>query len=140
MIIIGIISIVIYIVAILMISTNTYEFEKDQKIKFIIIGIIITAILTIILCQISSKGIQANENYINVTKQVAIWLFSPINAILFLPYIGNMLNKYKGKKINKEQLTKRMIILFVILVVVIIFEIGYMKDFEMGLMKSVIHN
>ena len=139
MIIIGMISVVIYIVAILMIFTNTYEFEKSKKIGFIVMGIVISAIITVIVCQISSNDIQASQSYINITKKVAIWLFSPINAILFLPYIGNILNKYKSERISKEQLIKKIILVFAIGIVVIIFEIGYMKDFEMGLIKSVIH-
>ena len=51
----------------------------------------------------------------------------------------NILNKYKSERISKEQLIKKIILVFAIGIVVIIFEIGYMKDFEMGLIKSVIH-
>lgn len=138
MVIITIISIVIYVIAILMISTNIYEFEKDKKIKFILLGIVITFILTIFICQISSNGIQANINHINIAKKTGILLFAPINAILFLPYMGNLLNKYKGNRINSEQLRRKMILLLIILIVVTIFETGYIKDFEIGLIKNAI--
>ncbi len=138
MIIISIISIVIYMVAILMISTNTYEFKKEQKIKIILIGIIVTFVLTILICQMSSSSIKVDANYLKIAKKAAILLFAPINAILFLPYIGNVLNQYKSERLNEKQLKKRIIIIFIIVIIMIAFEIGYIKNFEIGLMKSVI--
>ncbi len=140
MFLIFIISLIIYIIATIMIYHNVYNFEKTNKIKFIVLGIIVTFIITVIICSISSNGIHSNDNYLATAKNIAILLFSPINLIIALPYIGNVLNKYKEKRINESSLKKRFLILFVIFVIVIIFEIGYIKNFEIGLITNAINS
>lgn len=87
MVIIGIISIVIYTVAILMINTNTYELEKEKKIKFILIGIVAILIITWIIVLISSSNIKVEkQEYLQITKITALLIFAPINTIFALPY------------------------------------------------------
>ncbi len=138
MLLIFIISIIIYIIATIMIYHNIYNYDKASKIKIIIIGFIVTFIITVIICFVSSNRISTNANYISIARNTSILLFAPINAIISLPYIGNLLNKYKNKTINVMQLKKRIIIFFIILIIVFIFEISYIKDFEIGLLKSTI--
>ncbi len=136
---IAIISIAIYLIAILMISTNIYEFQKEQKRNFIIIGIFAILIFTWIIVTFSSHGIQVSEgNFLKTAKMVSILLFAPINTIFVLPYLGNVLNKYKQERIKEEQVRKRLLILAVALLLVIIIEVNYIKTFEIGLLSSVI--
>lgn len=138
MLLIFIISLIIYIVATIMIYHNIYNFEKSNKIKLIILGYIATFIITLVICSISSNTINVNDSYLRIARNTAILLFSPINAIITLPYIGSILNKYKDKRINQSDVKKRFLILLIILLIVIIFEIGYIKDFEMGLIANAI--
>lgn len=136
---IAIISIAIYLIAILMISTNIYEFQKEQKRNFIIIGVFAILIFTWMIVAFSSNGIQVSEgNFLKTAKMVSILLFAPINTIFVLPYLGNVLNKYKQERIKEEQVRKRLLILAVALLLVIIIEVNYIKTFEMGLLSSVI--
>ncbi|MCI8482103.1 MAG: hypothetical protein HFJ27_03315 [Clostridia bacterium] len=138
MIIIGIISIVIYIVAILMVVTNTYEFEKEKKIKFIIIGGITILLATWLIVMISSSAIKIdNHNVLSITKMTSILIFAPLNTMAILPYLGNVLNKYKQKRLEEKQVEKRIIILVCILVIMMIIEVSYIKDFEIGLLNSI---
>lgn len=139
MIVIGIISMIIYIVAILMITTNTYEFEKEKKIKFILIGIIVVLIITWIMVFISSSGIQVEDkHYLSTVKITSVLIFAPINTIFALPYLGNVMNQYKQKRLNEKNKKKRLIILAIVLFIIMIIEISYMKSFELGLLSSVI--
>ncbi|MCI9000615.1 MAG: hypothetical protein HFJ26_06935 [Clostridia bacterium] len=136
---IAIISIAIYLIAILMISTNIYEFQKEQKRNFIIIGVFAILIFTWMIVAFSSNGIQVSEgNFLKTAKMVSILLFAPINTIFVLPYLGNVLNKYKQERIKEEQVRKRLLILAVALLLVIIVEVNYIKTFEIGLLSSVI--
>lgn len=136
---IAIISIAIYLIAILMISTNIYEFQKEQKRNFIIIGVFAILIFTWMIVAFSSNGIQVSEgNFLKTAKMVSILLFAPINTIFVLPYLGNVLNKYKQERIKEEQVRKRLLILAVALLLVIIIEVNYIKTFEIGLLSSVI--
>ena len=93
MFIIGIISIVIYIIATLMIWTNIYEFEKEKKIKFILIGMIVIFIVTWIIVSLCSNGIQVEKSYLKVAKTTSLLIFAQINTIFVLPYLGNIFNK-----------------------------------------------
>lgn len=137
MLIIGIISIVIYIIAVLMIWTNIYEFKKEKKIKFIFTGIIIIFIVTWIIVLFSSSGIEIEKSYLKVANTTSLLIFSPVNTILALPYLGNILNKYKQKRLGEENVKRRLIILGVVLLIVTIIEINYIKTFELGLLSSV---
>lgn len=138
MVIIGIISIVIYIVAILIIHTNTYAFEKEKKIKFILIGIITILIVTWLIVSISANGIEISKyEYLKITKTTSILIFAPINTIFAMPYLGHIINKYYQEKIKQEHIKKRLLIFAIILVAIFIIEIGYIKDFQLGLLNNV---
>lgn len=139
MFIITVISIAIYIIAILMVTTNIYEFKKEQKLNFIIIGIFVILIITWIIVAFSSNGIEVGEErFLKTAKMVSVLLFAPINTIFALPYLGNVLNKYKQERLKPEQVQKRLLILGIALVFVIIVEANYIKTFEIGLLGNVI--
>lgn len=139
MIIIGMISIVMYIVAILMISSNTYEFEKQKKIKFILLGMVIIFFITWMIVEISSNGIQIeNQSYLTIAKKTSIFLFAPINTIVCLPYLGYVINKYKQQALTKEKVKNKIGIMCIIIFVILMIEINYIKSFELGLLSTVI--
>ena len=133
-----IISLVIYVIAGFVIYHNMYNFDKKEKIKMIILGFIVTLIMTTIICFISSNNINTeNTQYISIIRNTSILLFSPINSIIFIPYIGNLLNKYKDNRLDEEQIKKRLIILAIILILIVIFELDYIKAFQVGLLSNV---
>lgn len=139
MFIITVISIAIYIIAILMVTTNIYEFKKEQKLNFIIIGIFVILIITWIIVAFSSNGIEVGEErFLKTAKMVSVLLFAPINTIFALPYLGNVLNKYKQERLKPEQVQKRLLILGIALIIVMIIETNYIKTFEIGLLGNVI--
>ena len=126
MLLISTISIIIYIIAGVMIYHNIYNYDKLSKIKLITIGFILTLIVTVIMCFISTSQISVdveatnnqdiyflnpnmdgvNSKHISIIRNITILIFSPINAIISLPYIYNTLNKYKDKKIDKGRIKK----------------------------------
>ena len=133
-----IISLVIYVIAGFVIYHNMYNFDKSEKIKMIILGFIVTLIMTTIICFISSNNINTeNTQYISIIRNTSTLLFSPINSIIFIPYIGNLLNKYKDNRLDEEQIKKRLIILAIILILIVIFELDYIKAFQVGLLSNV---
>lgn len=139
MFIVSIISIAIFAIAILMISTNIYEFEKEKKIYFITIGIIVIVILTWIIVNISSIGIQVeNKEYLRISKLSSVLIFAPINAIFTLPYLGNIINKLKQERLTNGQAKLRVLILLVILVLLAIMEASYIKNFQIGILSNAI--
>lgn len=137
--IILIVSVILYVMSVVMINTNLYAFEKNEKIKFIVYGLISVCILTVILVTIASSGIKIeNTSYLKTTKLTSILIFSPINSIMILPYVANAQNKYKQKILKDVQMKKRMIIFAVVVIIGAIIESGYITNFELGLLQSVI--
>lgn len=141
-----VISLIIYIIGVIAIYHNMYSVDKSKKIQFIMVGFLVILLLTMLLVFISSNNInienreyKSYSQYISTTKTMSILLFAPINSIIVLPYIGNLLNKYTDQRINGEQLKKKILICAVILILVVIFEIGYVKDFQTGLIKNALN-
>lgn len=134
------VSMVLYAIGMVIVYHNIPAFGKPQKVRFIAIGIIITLILTFILCNIVAGKIEGyQEELIHTTKNIAILLFSPINFIILIPYLGSILSKNKDEAINDVQLKKRFVILGILIVIVIIVELGYIKNFCLGSLLSIVN-
>ncbi len=132
MFIIVLISIILYLIFTTVIKYNT-KLEKDQKVKYIIVGHIVVFIITSILCNITSSQIDNIKQLVNITRNTAILIFAPLNSIILAP-IGNMLSKLKNNNITSEQFKARLIIIFVIAVILLILEFRYIKNFQTGLL------
>lgn len=132
------ISIVIYIVATVVIYANTYSLEKEKRITFVLIGLVSVLLVTSILVMISSASIQVpKKEYLTTANITSILLFAPVNSVLFLAYLGQVLNKQKQKRLKDSQVKKRIIFIAVIAVFILIMEVGYIQNFEIGLLKTV---
>ena len=143
MVLIIIISLIIYIIGAIAIYHNMYSIDKAKKIRFIVVGFIIVLAITIVLVAVSSNNIiikdteyKAYKPYIGTTKTMSTLLFAPINSIISLVYIANILNKYTDKRIDENKRAKRVLIFGIILILLVIFEIGYIRDFETGLITN----
>lgn len=132
-----IISLIIYVIAVVMIHHNTYNLTKNKEMLLIVSGILITIISTIILTDISTQGIKTEmTKQLSVVKTTSILLFSPINLIISAPYIGYILNKKEVDAISESSVRKKILILLVILILISIFEVNYIKDFQIGLLEN----
>lgn len=110
--------------------------EKNKKIGIILVGIIVTYLITLIIFQVTKSQLR----YENITMQkqvqnIIVAIFSGINGIIILPQIGKMLDKLKENEIEKTILVKKIVILAIVFILCLIFEIGYMKQTEEGIWK-----
>lgn len=136
MVVIAITSIIIYLVAAVIIYHNINKFEKQQKIKYILVGMLAVTLFTTIICSITTAKIDIeNKQIIGITRITEILIFSPINSIIWLPFIGSSLGKYKLKEINDAKLKKRAIIEIILIIITLIIEIGYIENFQVELLK-----
>lgn len=134
------VSMVLYAIGMVIVYHNIPAFEKPQKVRIIAIGMVVTLILTFILCNIVAGKIEGyQKELIDTTKNIAILLFSPINFIILIPYLGSILSKNKDEAINDTQLKKRLFILAILIVIIIIVELGYIKDFCLGSLFSIVN-
>lgn len=136
MIFIIMIALIIYFVLIAWTWQSLGFIEKNKKVVFIIVGIIIMYAITWIIYQITKVGVEyPNEEMKNSIQNILVAIFTGINGMIVMPQIGKMLDKINEDEMEKQEFTKKLIILMIVFVISIIIEIGYMKDTQQGIVK-----
>ena len=110
--------------------------DKKEKIKYIIIGLVLTYLLTFIIYAISKIGIQYdNKEAMKMIRTVFVLLFAIVNGYILLPYSFKKIEKIKNEEIEEEKLTRSIIILLIIIVMLLIFESIYLGNLQQGILK-----
>ncbi len=136
MIFIVMIALVIYFVLIAWTWQSLGFIEKNKKIAFILIGIIIMYGITWIIYQITKVGVEyPNIEIQRSIQNVLVSIFTGINGMIILPQMGRMLDKINEDEMKKEEFIKKLIILMIVFVISVIIEMGYMKDTQQGIVK-----
>lgn len=129
-------AILIFAVSIIWMWHNLGNIEKTRKVAFIIIGLLIMYGLTVILYNISSSNITYPSDEIQKTVfNTLILVFTGLNALIFLPFIANLLDKILEEEIEKNKVQKRIIILLMIFVICIFVEKGYLESTQEGIIN-----
>ena len=131
-----IVAILIFIIGIVWIWHNLGNIERSKKIAFIIIGLVVTYLITLLIYSFSNPDIvypsQEIEKYVSNTL---VMVFTGLNSLILLPFIANLFDKIHEEEIDKKQLKKRLIIILIIFVVCIFIEKGYLKDTQEGIIN-----
>ena len=131
------ITILIYLILIVWTWHNLGFIEKPKKIAFIIIGIMITYIITQIIFQISKGDIAyQNEEIAKDIRNAIVAIFSGINGLILMPIIAKNLDKINEDEIEKDVVSKRFIIIFIIFIICTFIECGYMKTTQEGIINT----
>ena len=110
--------------------------DKKEKIKYIIIGLVLTYLLTFIIYAISKIGIQYdNKEAMKMIRTVFVLLFAIVNGYILLPYSFKKIEKIKNEEIEEEKLTRSIIILLIIIVMLLIFESIYLGNLQQVILK-----
>ena len=110
--------------------------DKKEKIKYIIIGLVLTYLLTFIIYAISKIGIRYdNKETMKMIRTVFVLLFAIVNGYILLPYSFKKIEKIKNEEIEEEKLTRSIIILLIIIVMLLIFESIYLGNLQQGILK-----
>lgn len=110
--------------------------DKKEKIKYIIIGLVLTYLLTFIIYAISKIGIQYdNKEAMKMIRTVFVLLFAIVNGYILLPYSFKKIEKIKNEEIEEEKLKRSIIILLIIIVILLIFESIYLGNLQQGILK-----
>ena len=76
-----------------------------------------------------------SENEIEAMVQnIIVLVFTGLNGILILPYLGRLLDKINEDELTKKQFKKRIAILVVAIIVVFIFESNYLRGTQTGIL------
>ena len=140
MILIYLLIIVLFAVLLFWTWNNTKSFEQiTQRISFIIIGLIILAIITLILFNISKAGINyPNTDIIGEIRKIALLIFIPINGYLSLPHIASIKTEIDEKE-DEKNVKRRIIILLIVFIIAIIIETKYLKGFQNGIIQIIMN-
>ncbi len=129
-------AIFIFLISIIWTWHNLGNIEKPRKIAFILIGLCITYLITIVLYNISSTDMTyPSEEIKKMVSNTLILIFTGLNALIFLPFIANLFDNILEEEIEKNQAQKRMIVIFIIFIVCVFIENGYLKDTQEGIIN-----
>lgn len=131
----GMIILALYVVAIISAYQNMFAFDKTSKIVYLIIGFLIISVVTVILSKVNLQT--DNKELIKVIQRSTQIIFVPLNALITLPVIANIMSKYKAKAITEEKLRKRILIITVIYIIFFIFEKNYITNFQTGVLSNI---
>lgn len=136
-IVIYLIIIVLFTVLLFWTWNNSKDFkETNSKIKFIIIGIIILSILTLLLFNISKIGINyPNKEIMKEIRNISLLLFVPINGFFTLPHLASISSEINLGTKDEEKIKRKIIILGVVFLIGTVIEIIYLKDFQNGIIQ-----
>ena len=134
--VIMIVAILIFIISIVWVWHNLGNIEKPRKIAFIIIGLVIIYLITLIIYNFSNPDIiYPSEEIEKYVSNVLIMIFTGLNSLILLPFVANLFDKILEEEIEKDQVKKRLIIILVIFVICIFIEKGYLKDTQEGIIN-----
>lgn len=110
--------------------------EKPKKIGIILALTLGIYVITLVIFQIAKAGIAYEKLEIQKSVQnVIVPIFTAINGMIIMPQIGKLLDKINEDEIKKEERKKRIILILTIFMVCLVFETGYMKDTQRGILK-----
>ena len=127
----------LFVVLIFWTWNNTKDFDDTKKrITFIIFGIIILGVVTLIFFNISKIGIgYPKKEMVNQVRKLTMLIFIPVNGFLSLPHIATIKEQIGQKSLEEEKIKRKIIILGIVFIITAIIEINYMKDFQNGIIQ-----
>lgn len=134
-----VVAFIIFMISCITIYHNTNSYEPSKRIIYIIAGTIVMYGITSIIFGIDTKGIEIqNQNVLNDTLKLMNamkLIFTPINSMILLASLGNIFGKVKDRVYGTDKAGKRVIIVFVVFIILLVFEKGYMGNFVQGLVR-----
>ena len=115
---------------------NLGDVDKIKKILIIAGEMIAIFVITLIAYAISKNGIDyTNKDVESSIKAVIVALFTGFNSLIILPFFNKQIIKLKEKEAEEKSIVKKLAIMFLIFIVCLIFECGYMKDTQKGILQ-----
>ena len=130
------ITIIIYLVMIIWTWKALGEIEKPKKVLFILIGVFAIYLITLLVNSFAQNGIEFEKEAIaKEIKNILVLVFTGLNAMIVLPFIARTLEKVDSGEIEKDELSKKIVILVIIFIICMIFECNYMKNTQEGILE-----
>ena len=110
-------------------------YEGMEKVIICVVGILLSWGITTILFSISSIGMEYinNEAEREISK-ILVLVFTPINGIVFMPYVAKIMSEVRFDEMNKNEAVKKLLIFFIILLVIFFVEVKYLENIQIGIL------
>lgn len=105
------------------------KIEKNNRIKYTLIIIGALYIATLIIYDLSGLGVKSVNNASKM-KAYMMMTFVPINVLILIPFSIYSFMQEKAKKISKQILNKRLVLVEIIAIVIIISEFITFRGFH----------
>ena len=118
---------------------STKEFDNAFiRISYIVIGTLFIALFTFIFFLFSKIGVEyPKQEMVGQVRNIILLIFIPINGIVVLPQIANIISRVKNGNISKEDLQKKIRIILIICIILIVFECIYFKSIQTGIINFI---
>ena len=116
------------IISILTVYQFIKKLDKKQIVMFIAISVGIMYMLISAIYWLSGIGVDSKLH--EASKNYVLYLFVPVNVLLFIPYLASKYMKLKENVIKREDFAKRVEILAVLLILVLIVEFFYFRNIQ----------
>lgn len=115
---------------------NLGDIEKIKKIITMIVLFVLIYIVTLIVFNISKSDILYNsKEAMENVKTILVLLFTMVNGLIIMPFIAKILNKISCNDSDYKDAKKSFLVIFILFIIVIIFECGYLKDIQNGILN-----
>lgn len=132
------VTIILYVILLGFTWHNLDILENSKKIIFTIFALLAIVLVTLIIFNISTSGIEyENYNMIANVRNMLVAVFTPVNGLIVMPYVANMIGKIKQEDITQPEFKKKTIIIGIIFILILIFECNYFKDMQMGILDII---
>lgn len=130
------IMLVMFLVLIGWMWTSLGGIEKKTKIICMIIGLVVTYVLTFVIYNVSKIGIEyESKEVMQQIRNIFVLLFTIVNGYILLPYVFRKLEQINNDNLPKDKLTKSIVILLIMIVVLFIFESIYLGNRQEAILK-----
>ena len=120
---------ILYLALIAITTSNMKVFEIKYKVVFIIIGLIINFIATLIVINIANISAK-NAEATSFIKNVDLFIFTAVNGIITMPTIAKYMNNYNMKIIEKNVFSRKILTIAIIFIIVLVIEVSYIKGLK----------
>ena len=111
-------------------------YEEMEKVITCVAGILLSWGITTILFSISSNGMEyLNEEVEREISKILVLVFTPINGIVFMPYVAKIMSKVRFDEMNKQEAVKKILIFCVIILAVFFVEVKYLENIQIGILN-----
>lgn len=116
------------VIAIAIVYQFIKRLEKKEKLIFIAISVALMYILISIAYWFSGFGI--DETVHEASKNFVLYLFVPVNLILFIPYFASQYMKLKTGNLKIEKFINKFSTIVALLIVVLVVEYFYFRNIQ----------